>query len=251
MIDSARTTLVLVHGAWHGAWCWERLTPHLERRGLAARTLDLPSVHGDSPARPREGQADGHGGGHAEARAERGLVADAAAVRALVDSVPGRIAICGHSYGGMAISLAAAGHERVSRLIFLAAFMPEEGQSLVDMRGRRHASFVQMLEGGLTRPDPARAPEMFYGDCDAATRAWALAQLLPQQALAFVQPVPHPAWREIPSAYIVCKRDRTISPQWQRERFVPRARRSIELDSGHSSFLSQPEALAEALADLV
>jgi pimeloyl-ACP methyl ester carboxylesterase len=101
-------TLVLVHGAWHGGWCWQRLTPHLERLGVFVRVVELPSVG-------------------AAAGSAVDLSRDAATVRSVIDSVPAPLVLCGHSYGGMVISQAAAGARNVARLLYLCAFMPAEG----------------------------------------------------------------------------------------------------------------------------
>lgn len=229
-------TIILVHGAWHGSWCWEPLVPHLQARGLSARTLDLPSVHGAAAA---QAQAPGLG-------------ADAAAVRALIDRVSaeraGPIALCGHSYGGMVVSLAAAGDARIAQLLYLCAFMPQDGESLLAVGGNRYAPWVRLLEGGLTLPDLAQAGQVFYQDCDPTMQQRAIAQLKPQRARAFEEPVPHAAWHEIPATYVVCARDQALPVSMQRELFAPRAAARRELDSGHSPFLSQPRALADALA---
>jgi pimeloyl-ACP methyl ester carboxylesterase len=235
-VTCARATLVLVHGAWHGRWCWERLTPHLERRGFAVRTLDLPSVHTETSASADPAEAPG-------------LVADAAAVRSLLDEVGAPVVLCGHSYAGMVISLAAAGARNVARLVYLAAFMPERRQSLVLAGGGRHAPWIRMLDGGLMLPDLSLAGEVFYGDCDPAARESAIARLRPQHSVAFAQPVPDPAWRDIPSTFVVCSEDRAIPPGLQRTVFAPRAARVLELESSHSPFLSRPEALAGLLAE--
>src|ERR1700722_7646850 len=109
-------TIVLVHGAWHGSWCWQRVTPLLEKQGFAVRTVDLPSVG----ARPGAGT---------------GLSAGAAAFEAVVEHVSGPVILCGHAYGGMVISLTAAGN--VSRLIYLCAFMPMAGEWLLSIGGGR------------------------------------------------------------------------------------------------------------------
>lgn len=231
-MSSEPATLVLVHGAWHGRWCWERLTPLLERRGVPWRTVDLPSVQA-----PRSRSAD----------APPGLPEDAEAVRAALAGLAGPIVLCGHSYGGMVISLAATAQSHVTRLVYLAAYMPEPGQSLVVAGGSRHAPWIQMLEGGFTLPDLGRAGEVFYGDCDASTQQWALERLKAQHSSAFAAPVAQPAWREIPSTYVVCSADAAISPMRQRTTFAPRAQRVMEIESSHSPFLSQPEALAEVL----
>jgi pimeloyl-ACP methyl ester carboxylesterase len=248
-MNPGRATLILVHGAWHGSWCWERLVPQLAERGLAVRTVDLPSVshradeHSRNPssagARPKSGSGT---------RSDRpaGLRDDAEAVRAVIESVEGPVVLCGHSYGGMVISLAAS-RSRVVRLIYLCAFMPEPRQSLVAINGGRSAPWIRMLDDEMTLPDLSLAGEVFYNDCDTQTREWAIARLAPQNNAAFVAPVARPAWRGTPSTYIVCARDGALPPDLQRTLFAPRAERTIELDTGHSPFLSQPAALAQAL----
>ncbi len=161
--------------------------------------------------------------------------------------------LCGHSYGGMVISLAASRRpdrpaDLITRLIYLCAFMPEPRQSLVAIGGNRHAPWIRMLDDEMTLPDLALAGEVFYNDCDEATRRWAIDRLAPQCNAAFIAPVARPAWRDIPSTYIVCAHDGAMPPDLQRSLFAPRAARSLELDTGHSPFLSQPATLADALA---
>jgi pimeloyl-ACP methyl ester carboxylesterase len=219
-------TIVLVHGAWHGSWCWQRVTPLLEKRGVAVRTVDLPSVG----ARPGSGTD---------------LSADATAVEAVIKDVAGPILLCGHSYGGMVISRVAP--ERVTRLVYICAFMPLEGESLVSIGGGRHAPWIQTLDGGLTLPDPLQTATVFYGDCDALTVEWARGQIRPQSGTPFDEPVPHPAWRKIPSTYVVCANDMAMPVEVQRNVFVPRATETIELQASHSPFLSQPGAVADLL----
>ena len=265
--SAERKTLVLVHGAWHGSWCWERLLPHLAERGLAVRTVDLPSVL-------RGAERDARGGRRGDRRLD--LRDDADAVRGVIESIDGPVVLCGHSYGGMVISLAASrssagaarsaeapsaasaasaavatarsAESRVARLIYLCAFVPEPNQSLVAIGDNQPAPWIRMLDEEMTLPDLSLAGEVLYNDCDATTREWAIARLAPQFNAAFITPVARPAWREIPSTYVVCARDGAIPPDLQRTVFASRTERSIELDAGHSPFLSQPAALAQALA---
>jgi pimeloyl-ACP methyl ester carboxylesterase len=225
-------TLILVHGAWHGAWCWERLIPHLEHHGVRVQVIELPSV-----------------GASVSSGAD--LSRDAATVRAALDSVSGPLGLCGHSYGGMVISLAAAGTARVVRLIYLCAFMPEAGQSLVAIGEGRLAPWIGRLEDGRTLPDLSRAAELFYGDCDSVTQTWAVERLRPQPSTPFEEPVAEPAWLRIPSTYLVCTEDRAFPPELQREVFAPRAGQVIEVKSSHAPFLSQPARLAQLLAECV
>lgn len=225
---NSRPTLILVHGAWHGSWCWERLLAPLAQRALPVRTLDLPSVHGGL----------GSSGDLSE---------DAAAIRALIASTDGPLILCGHSYGGMVISLAAASDARVARLVYLCAFMPDAGQSLNAAGGGRVAPWIQVRPDGTTLPDPAQAPELFYGDCDGPTQQWALARLRPQPAAAFAEPVPAPAWQRVASTYILCTLDRCM-PLERQQSFAVKAGETLQLEASHSPFLSQPVLLADTLA---
>jgi pimeloyl-ACP methyl ester carboxylesterase len=231
--DAARcgVTLVLVHGAWHGSWCWQRLVPRLEQRGIAVRVVDLPSV-----GAPAVSAAD--------------LSADAAAVRAVIETAAAPVVLCGHSYGGMVISQAATALRKVARLVYLCAFMPLEGQSLVAIGGGKLAPWIQQLADGRTLPDLNRAAELFFGDCDAATQSWAVKQLRPQPAAPFTEAVTQPAWRAIASTYIVCTQDRALPAELQRL-FAGQASDVRELVASHSPFLSQPERLAELLAGCI
>ncbi len=221
-------TVVLVHGAWHGAWCWQELTPHLARRGFSVRTVDLPSVGAKS------GQAID-------------LSTDAGTVRSTLAAISGPVILCGHSYGGMVISLAAAGESKVEQLVYICAYVPDSGQSLTAARTGKRAPWIKMLDGGLTFPDLEQAAEMFYADCDPDIQRWAMRELKPQSNAAFEEPVPVPAWQSIASTYVVCANDMAIAPSAQREVFATRTSKVVELESSHSPFLSKPAELAEII----
>jgi pimeloyl-ACP methyl ester carboxylesterase len=226
-MSEGRGTVVLVHGAWHGGWCWDRVVPLLEERGLEVRTVDLPSVGAEGGAN---------------------LSGDAAAVRAVLDEAGGPVLLCGHSYGGMVVTQAAAGHPNVGRLVYLCAFMPDEGESLVRLTGGEPAPWIQIREDGTTLPDLEQAPEVFYGDCDRETQEQVTLRLRPMSAAAFLEPVRSAAWREVPATYVVCMRDAALPVELQREVFAPRAHEAVELDASHSPFLSNPQAVADLLA---
>src|SRR5581483_10355186 len=126
-MSTPKATIVLVHGAWHGSWCWERVTPLLEKHGLAVRAVDLPSVG-------------------AKAGANTDLSADAAAVETVLDTLGGPVVLCGHSYGGMVISRVRP--RGIAHLVYVCAFVPLEGQSLITAGSGRPASWIQILDGG-------------------------------------------------------------------------------------------------------
>src|SRR6185312_11645325 len=226
-MNKSKPTVVLVHGAWHGSWCWQRVIPLLEKRGVPTLAVDLPSV----------GAAPGAG---------TDLSADAACVESVLRGVAGPVVLCGHSYGGMVISRVAA--RNVARLVYVCAFMPLEGQSLVAAGGGKPAPWIQLMDGGLMQPDPTRTGELFYGDCDPEVQAWARARIQPQSSATMMEPVAHPSWRNIPSTYVVCTRDAIMPVEVQRNAFARNASEVVELEASHSPFLSQPQALADLLA---
>jgi pimeloyl-ACP methyl ester carboxylesterase len=226
-----RSTVVLVHGGWHGSWCWARVVPLLDRRGLSVRTIDLPSIDADPDDRS-------------------GLSGDAAAVAALLDDVEEPALLCGHSYGGMVITQAAAGRQDVARLVYLCAFMPDAGESLLSISGER-APWIVAQEDGRWLPDLEQTATTFYADCDAETQRASTARLRPMPTAPVEEPVASAPWRDIPSTYVICTRDMAIPVEWQRNRFAPRADEVVELDASHSPFFSQPSAVADLLAERV
>lgn len=223
-------TVVLVHGAWHGPWCWEPLLPYLEAAGLAVLCPALPSA-GETPA---------------------GLAEDAAHIGAVVRSISGPVLLCGHSYGGMVLSATHTGRADIRRLFYLCAYMTEAGESLESsLRNageRRPGHWVRRLPDGRTQVDAARAAALFYADCPGASQDWAIDRLRPHWARVLSDPIAAPAWRRHPSTYLACTADQVLAPRVQREVYGPRAQQLVTLDSGHSPFLSRPQQLAQALA---
>ncbi|MBK9180597.1 MAG: alpha/beta hydrolase [Acidimicrobiales bacterium] len=229
-------TVVLVHGAWHGAWCWERLVDELAGRGVPSIAVDLP--------------------GHGASTGPLGdLYGDAAEVAATLDRVDGPAVLVGHSYGGAVTTVAAAGRRDVARLVYVTAFMLDAGEVVMDLARRPPEPGEIGLLGAAVRPradgtavlDPEACVPALYHDCDPATQAWAVDHLGPQPLVTFTQPVEVAAWRSIPSTYVVCSADRGVLPSHQRF-MAGRADEVIELDAGHSPFLSRPSELAAALA---
>jgi pimeloyl-ACP methyl ester carboxylesterase len=230
-MPEAQATVVLVHGAWHGSWCWELLTPLLLARSLAVQTVELPSVTSAVPA---------------------GLIEDARHLSAVLSAIDGPVVLCGHSYGGMVISAADPAGADIRHLVYLCAYLTEAGESIdssLRLAGeRRPGHWIRRLGDGRTRVDAARAAVLFYDDCSHATRSWALAQLRPHWGQCLTDTLPTASWRRHPSTYVACDRDQALAPDIQRAAYGGRAQRLITLDSGHSPFLSQPHQLAQALA---
>jgi pimeloyl-ACP methyl ester carboxylesterase len=228
------TTVVLVHGAFHGAWCWQRVVAGLEGHGIDARAIDLP----------------GHG---ACTHPIGDLSADATAVQDAVLASEGPVIVCGHSFGGAVISEGVPKDPRVAHLVYLAAIVPDVGENTGEALGPEAAGELlqSMGESGVDglRMDPDRAGNSFYHDCSPEDVAWAVSQLGPENAVAMGTPLSQAAWREHPSTYVVCDDDRAVQPQAQ-ARLARRCDATLHWPTGHSPMLNRPELLVELLVDL-
>src|SRR5580692_10980288 len=109
-------SVVLVHGAWHGAWCWDRVVAELDRRDVKSTAVELPLS---------------------------GFEDDVAAAREAIEAAGPGAVVCGHSYGGLVISAAASGAPSVARLIYLAALMAEEDEDVADLVGADTSPLIQ------------------------------------------------------------------------------------------------------------
>jgi pimeloyl-ACP methyl ester carboxylesterase len=222
-------TLVLVHGAWHGGWCWERVLGRLEAAGAATVVVDNPSV----------------------AAAPCDLRADVDNVRRVLDQVEGGVTLVGHSYGGAVITDAT--HDRVERLVYVSAFALDAGESVIanDLAGGEDMQLGDAItfDGDLARFDPGRATEFFFHDCAPDIAADATARLRPQSLPAMAGTVEHVAWRVTPASYIMCTDDRALPVALQQSN-AARVGNTFELATSHSPFLSQPAVLADLLLEL-
>lgn len=224
------THFVLVHGGWHGAWCWEAEVAALRRRGHTATAVDLPS-------------ADTGAG------AERYADVIAAAVRE-----PGRDVVVGHSLAGLAIPLVPQ-RVPVGALVFLAALLPDPGRSWRDQlaAGRPMADwfYANALpkqgrdEQGRSTWPPDVASELFYHDCPPAVADAAAGGLRPQSPAPITEPTPLAVFPDVPTHYIGCRDDRAVSGEWART--TARERLGVDvtwIGGSHSPFLADPDGLA-------
>ncbi|MFE6499155.1 alpha/beta fold hydrolase [Kitasatospora sp. NPDC057738] len=229
-----RPAFLLVHGAWHGAWCWDAVRTALAADGWRTHTVDLPS----SAAHPDAARPDG---AHPDAARPAGLLEDADAIRDRLRRIDGPVVTVAHSYGGAPTTEAIAGAANVVRAVYLAAFQLDVGESVFSFLGAP----VPEDDTGRTPPN-ADARRLHYTDVPAAEADRALARLTPQSVRSFTRPVTTAGWRTVPSSYIVCEHDRALEPSRQRE-LATRADTVHRLPSGHAPFLSMPGELATLL----
>ena len=237
-VAAHRATVVLVHGAAHGAWSWDRVVPGLRQAGIPTIAIDLPG-HGQDTGP----LTDLHG--------------DAVRVTEVLDTVEGPVVLVGHSYGGAVITEAGI-HPSVVRLVFIAAVAPDADESAggVSAAGPQfpdpaesgiptlRSGFRPSADGSAVTMDPEVAAAVFYSECPAEGVEWALGLIGPQGLAALGQTPNAVAWRTKPSTFAVCANDRTIHPELQRQH-ATRCSDSVEWATGHSPNISRPELIVE------
>jgi pimeloyl-ACP methyl ester carboxylesterase len=230
--------LIFVHGALvrDGDWWWHRAAALLEQQtGIRSRSLALPSCG--------ELGADAVGGG---------LVADAAALRAELDSVDEAIVV-GHSYGGTVIAEAGR-HPSVEHLLYISSYLPDIGmaQGAIMSGESDPVTIADNGDGTLSVAGYSAASfgARFLQDADVATQLAAFERVTAQSVSAFVTPTTAAGWEGVDSTYLVCEEDRSTSLELQRFH-AARATRSVELPTGHHPFISRPDLVVQQLLELL
>jgi pimeloyl-ACP methyl ester carboxylesterase len=241
-LDSDPRTFVLIHGGWHGAWCWHRLTPLLQAAGHRVVAPDLPSM-GDDPTDP----------------ATVTLTGWTKYVIDLVTLQTDAVVLVGHSRAGAIISqVAEAIPGRIRRLVYLSAYLLPNGRSVAaearaDGGSLIPANMVASASGVTCTLRPQIVGEAFYGHCSEAQRIDAAARLCaePLKPLATAVKTTAARFGAVPRVYVECSADRTISLAAQRRMQVELPCQPVfTLDCDHSPFLSRPAELARLLGGL-
>jgi len=230
--------LIFVHGALvrDGQWWWRPAAELLEQRtGIRSRALALPSCGETTPD-----QVAG------------GLMADAAALRAELDTIE-RAIVVGHSYGGTVIAEAGR-HPAVAHLLYISSYLPGVGQAQAAiMSGESDpVSIGDNGDGtlGVAGYDAASFGARFLQDADAATQQQAWSRVTAQSVGAFVTPTSRAGWEGVDSTYLVCEQDKSTSVELQRFH-AARATRSLDLPTGHHPFLSRPDLVVDQIEALL
>lgn len=233
------STYLLIHGSWHGAWCWYKVIPRLEAAGHTAIAIDMPGRGADR--RPL---------------AEVSMDDYVAAIVRELDRSEEPVVLVGHSRGGIAISQAAeARPHKVSRLVYLAAFLIPGGETILPLALSDSDSLVlpsldlNQAEGwDMLRSEAFR--EALYADCSEDDVALAHALLSPEPIGPTNTPLvlTDESFGRIPRSYICLARDCAVSPALQR-RMLERmpCERVLSLDASHSAYFSQPDELTTAI----
>jgi pimeloyl-ACP methyl ester carboxylesterase len=232
-IDPEAPTVVLVHGAFADAGSWAGVTELLLAEGVAVQ----------APANPL-----------------RGIASDSAYVASVIAQIPGPVVAVGHSYGGAIISNAATQTANVVALVFVAAFAPEENESLSEAEGTSRDSVLGSALLQRNYPtgsagesavelyvDPAKFHEVFASDLPEAQSAVFGASQRPAATAAFDEKNGPPAWKSLPSWAVVATGDKAAGADVIL-RMAQRARAEIvELEGSHVIMISQPRAVADVI----
>jgi pimeloyl-ACP methyl ester carboxylesterase len=233
---------VLVHGAWHGGWCWEEVEGHLGKAGAEAMAVNLPGRGAD--ARPFD---------------QLTLDSYVDEVIAALDAAPAPVVLVGHSLGGVVISqVAERAPEKVATLVYLCAILLHDGQSTLDVMAKDPDS---LLLSNITINEAATASQvapdavhdLFYGDCSREVSDRAASLLVPEPIVPSSTPihVTDGRWGMVERTYVLCDEDRAISPAKQRSMIADvGVDLVVEMQASHSPFLSRPEELAGLLMEV-
>ena len=225
------TTFGLVHGAWHGAWCWQYLAEELDARGFASITPELP--------------IDDAAAGLAEY------------ANTVIDELGDAddVVLVGHSMGSLVVPLVAAARP-VRGMVFLCSVPLVPGATVGLDFGKMVTAEVTSAprfrdETGREMFDNQTACSVFFHDCDDDLAAWAVSRLRPQGSRPFTEPTPLRDWPEAPSEVVLTEDDRAVNSSWA----VGAAagwlgHDPVMLPGSHSPFLSRPAALADVLVEL-
>jgi pimeloyl-ACP methyl ester carboxylesterase len=222
-------TLLFVHGAWHGSWCWGPLRTILEHRGFRTAAIDLPTTTNHSTL-------------------STGVFDDADCVRSAVQDIGGPVVVVAHSYGGVPVTQGLVGStDEVRHIVYVAAFVLDVGMSLL---GAFDGNVPPWWVDGGDTITPASPETVFYSDIPAAQAADLVAQLRPHSKRAYEDALTQAAYHTIPTTYVVCDLDNAL-PSIAQEGMAANCGSTRRIQSGHSPFLSQTDAFADLLESIL
>lgn len=232
-----KKTFVLIHGSWHSAWNWYRVTPLLEDMGHQVIAPDLPAM-GRDKTRVEDVRFD----------STVKILCD------LIDEVEGKVILVGHSKNGVLITQVAENRpEKIEKLVYLAAVLPKDGKSALDYfildKGEvlgPHITYDSITNSSMLLPEIYK--EGLYHDCDDEITEMAKIILSSEPRQTATEPVriTEENYGRIPRYYIECTEDRAITPALQEYMFneVP-CEKVYKIKSSHSPFFSKPKELVD------
>jgi pimeloyl-ACP methyl ester carboxylesterase len=234
--EMSEPTVVLVHGAFADASSWNGVITRLRAKGV-------PLI---APANPL-----------------RGIGADSAYIAAVLAQIEGPVVAVGHSYGGAVITNAATDAKNVVGLVYVAAFAPDEGETLGAVEAGSKDSVLNAALVPRQYPtangesatefyiDPPKVRDAFAGDLDDGEAALIGAGQRPVAELAFSEPSGPPAWKNRPAWAVVATGDRAAGADVVRSMAERAGAKITEIDGSHVIMISQPEAVTNVIMEAV
>ena len=220
--------VVLVHGAWCDGSSWQGVIAPLQAAGHRVLAVQNPLTSLDD---------------------------DVAWTRRQIATLDGPVALVGHSYGGAVISGAALGNPQVAALVFVAAYAPDDGETVLAL-GERFSptsggAAIRATEDGWLTLDPAAFHAAFAADATPEQAAVLAAVQKPTHGACFASPAGKGAWHDVPSVYLRSLQDNMIKPElqlWLAERM---GARRVDLAASHASPVTHADEVAAAVASLL
>lgn len=227
-----KPTVVLVHGAWADSSGWGGVITKLEKDGYPVLAVANPL---------------------------RSLAGDSAYLRSILDSIDGKVVLVGHSYGGAVITNAATGADNVSALVYIAAFAPDESETIGQFNDPSTYPGSTLTEDSLIlRPypggvdatiDPKKFREIFAADIPAREADILAATQRPTNVGVLQELTGVPAWKSIPTWYQVSNQDKALSPVAERFFAQRMGAKTTSINASHAGYISHPKETTKVIEE--
>jgi len=226
MTHQETVTAVLVHAAWFDGSSWAKVIGALKERGIDSAAVQLPLTS---------------------------LSDDAAAVGVVVERAPGPVVLVGHSYGGAAATAAGAGNPKVKALVYVAAIVPDEGETVgaVFRRAPPHPEAPRLVPdaAGLLWVDENAFAKAIAPDATPAQATLLAAVQKPISVKCLDEPMGKPAWRERPTYFLVAENDRMVAADTQRFLAQRMKSKTAALPVDHTPLLGAYRAIVDLIVE--
>src|ERR1700733_11845207 len=217
--------IVLVHGAWADGSSWSKIIPLLQAKGFNVSAVQNPLTS---------------------------IADDVAATHRIINAQDGPVLLAGHSYGGAVIT-EAGNNPKVAGLFYVAAFAPDEGETLGGLAGKFPAtpafSEVHPIEDGFLLLTPKGIREDFAQDLSLSEQNILLATQGATHGALLSTPIQTAAWHTKPSWFIIASNDRSISPEQEISTAKRMGAKTLTLPTSHVAMLAQPEQVADFMVE--
>ena len=223
-VQSAKPTIVLVHGAWADSSSWAAVIKRLRASGYPVCAIANPL---------------------------QGLVSDTAYLSSYLATIEGPVVLVGHSYGGALITNVDASAFDLRSLVYVAGFIPTKGETVGQLAAQSSPPLplvsVDVPDGAEVAIDPVGFHDAFAGDIDDETAAELAIVQRPANVKAVSEAVTNEAFRSVPSWVLITRQDRAISHDLQRFMAGRTEAQITELDAAHAVMISHPDAVADLI----